>query len=163
VNFIKNFDEFLAKLEGTFIALLLSIMIILSFGQVILRNFFQEGILWGDIFLRQLVLWVGFLGAALAAREGRHITIDFLPNLLPQTWRRFIHVLVNLCTSLITGLLAWAASKFIQFEREAESVLMLDLPVWIFQIILPYSFWVISVRFLLKSLALCFPGRTASS
>ena len=35
------------------------------------------------------------------------------------------------------------------FEKDSQSVLFLDIPVWIFQIILPYSFMVISIRFII--------------
>ncbi|MBT7936889.1 MAG: hypothetical protein HN722_11895, partial [Nitrospina sp.] len=42
---------------------------------------------------------------------------------------------------------------FVLFEKEAESVLFLDLPVWVFQTILPYSFMVIAVRFIISGAA----------
>ena len=152
MNVIKNFDEFLAKLEGTFIALLLSIMIILSFGQVILRNFFQEGILWGDIFLRQMVLWVGVVGASLAAREHRHIAIDFLPNILPSSWLKPIQIFTKICAAVISIFLAQAALNFVVYEWEAKSILVLNLPIWIFQIVLPYSFGLIAIRSILSAI-----------
>lgn len=144
-------DQGLAKAEGLCITLLLSLMILLSFGQVILRNFFDSGIIWGDIFLRQLVLWVGFLGASLAVRSRRHISIDFLPNVLPSSWSPWIRCFSNFCAGIITAVLTFSAWTFVQYEREAESTLFLDLPVWAFQVVLPYSFLIISLRFLLNA------------
>lgn len=148
---IKKIDDYLARIEGTLIVFFLSIMIILSFGQVILRNVFNEGIPWADIFLRQLVLWVGFLGASLAAREGRHISIDFLPNFLSPFWRAVSKIIVQGVTGVIAAFLAWSAWKFVQFEREGAATLFFDLPVWVFQTILPLSFGLIAVRFLLHA------------
>jgi len=127
-------------------------MILLSFSQVILRNFFQHGILWADIFLRQLVLWVGFLGASLAVCKDKHICIDFLPNVLPHQWKPKLRIITHLATSIISAILAWSAWRFLQFEMEGDSVLFLDIPVWLFQTILPYSFAVISIRFFLRAL-----------
>ena len=69
MKLFKKIDEIIAGLETALITVILSLMIILSFGQVVLRNFFNESILWGDIFLRQMVLWVGFIGASLADRR----------------------------------------------------------------------------------------------
>ena len=143
-------------MEALTVTVLLSLMILITFSQVILRNVFHEGILWGDIFIRQLVLWVGFLGASLAVRESKHISIDFLPHFLPATWGKFIQFIVNFTAGIISGLLAWAAWKFVEFEMEGSATLFLDIPVWIFQIILPYSFCVISARFLLKTLEALF-------
>ena len=143
-------------MEELTVTVLLSLMILITFSQVILRNVFHEGILWGDIFIRQLVLWVGFLGASLAVREAKHISIDFLPHFLPITWGKFIQFIVNFTAGIISGLLAWAAWRFVEFEMEGSATLFLDIPVWIFQIILPYSFCVISARFLLKTLEALF-------
>ena len=127
-------------------------MILLSFSQVILRNFFQQGILWADIFLRQLVLWVGFLGASIAVCKDKHIGIDFLPNVLPHQWKPKLRIITHLATSIISAILAWSAWSFLRYEMESDSVLFLNIPVWVFQTILPYSFAIISVRFLLQAL-----------
>ena len=151
MRLIRQLENILGKIETLTVTVLLSLMILIAFGQVILRNVFNEGILWGDIFIRQLVLWVGFLGAALAVRESKHISIDFLPHFLPKTWGKFIQFIVNFTTGIISGFLALAALRFVQFEMEGSATLFLNIPVWIFQIILPYSFCVISARFLIKA------------
>lgn len=152
MEIIKKIDGYLAKGEEALIVLILSLMIVLSFSQVILRNVFHQGILWADIFLRQMVLWVGFLGASLATRSGRHISIDFLPNYLSPFWRAVSKVIVQATAGVVSGFLAWAAWKFMQFEKEDGTVLFLHYPVWIFQTILPFSFAVIALRFLLRAI-----------
>ena len=149
---IKQFDEWLAKAESGFLVFLLFLMVFLAFGQVLLRNFLSSGLLWTDLFLRQLVLWVGFLGASLAVRDRRHISIDVLPRFIPATYRPFIQILVNLCAGLISVFLTVAAWKFVQLEMEFPTILFLDLPAWIFQTILPFSFAVISLRYFLHVL-----------
>ena len=146
---IKQLDEWLAKAESGFLVFLLFLMVFLAFSQVLLRNFLNSGFLWTDLFLRQLVLWVGFLGASLAVRERRHISIDVLPQFIPATYRPWAQVLVNLCAGLISVFLTLAAWKFVQLEVEFPTILFLDLPAWIFQTILPFSFSVISLRYFL--------------
>ncbi len=146
---IRQLNEWLAKVESGFLVFLLFLMVFLAFSQVLLRNFLSSGFLWTDLFLRQLVLWVGFLGASLAVRERRHISIDVLPQFLPATYRPWAQVLVNLCAGLISVFLTLAAWKFVQLEMEFPTILFLDLPAWIFQTILPFSFSVISLRYFL--------------
>ena len=146
---LKQIDNAIAKLETGFITVILSVMIVLSFGQVVLRNFFNESILWGDIFLRQMVLWVGFIGASLAAHDQRHIAIDFLPNVLPPSWLKPIRILTNICAAGISAFLAQAAWDFVAYERESESTLFFNYPVWFFQIVLPYGFSLLTLRFIL--------------
>ena len=156
MRLIRQLENILGKLETLTVTVLLSLMILIAFGQVILRNVFNEGILWGDIFIRQLVLWVGFLGASLAVRDSKHISIDFLPYFLPKAWEKLIQFIVNITAGVISGFLALAAVRFVQFEMEGSATLFLNIPVWIFQIILPYSFCVISARFLFKALDAIF-------
>ncbi len=151
MELIKSLDRLFEKIEGSLIVLLLSLMIILSFGQMISRNLFHQSLVWGDTLLRQLVLWTGFLGASLAVQKNKHISIDIFSNFMPPALKKKVLIFTHFVTAIISGFLAWAAWSFMQFERESESVLFLDLPVWIFQTILPYSFLIIAFRFLLKS------------
>jgi TRAP-type C4-dicarboxylate transport system permease small subunit len=146
---IKQLDEWLAKAESGFLVFLLFLMVFLAFGQVLLRNLLDSGFLWTDLFLRQLVLWVGFLGASLAVRERRHISIDVLPQFIPATYRPLIQMLVNFCTGLVSVFLTVAAWKFVRLEMEFPTILFLEIPAWIFQTILPFSFAVISLRYFL--------------
>ncbi len=160
MRLIRQIESILGRIEALAVTVLLSLMIIFSFSQVLLRNFFNDGILWADIFVRQLVLWVGFLGASLAVRESKHISIDFLPNILPKSCGNIIQFTVNLTAGIVSGFLAFAAWRFVQFEMEGQATLFLDIPVWVFQLILPYSFGIISARFLLKTVQVILsPGK----
>ncbi|MEK9630130.1 MAG: TRAP transporter small permease [Nitrospinota bacterium] len=152
MKLINSIDRIFARLEGFLIVCLLSIMIVLSFGQMVSRNFFNQALIWGDTLLRQLVLWTGFLGASLAVSKNKHISIDALSNFLPPKYKKNITNLNCFFASIISGFLAWAAWSFVLFEKESESILFLDLPVWVFLLILPYSFLMIAFRFLLKSI-----------
>ncbi|MGD0038444.1 MAG: TRAP transporter small permease subunit, partial [Bacteroidota bacterium] len=66
---LKTFDLALNKAEGALLILMLSIMVLVAFSQVMLRNVFHTGINGADVLLRHLVLWIGFLGAAIATSE----------------------------------------------------------------------------------------------
>ena len=151
ISFLDSLDRTLEKFEYRLIVCLLSLMIILSFGQMVSRNLFHQSLVWGDTFLRQLVLWTGFLGASLAVRQNKHISIDVLFSFLPGSSKNKVFTFTRIVTAIISGFLALAALSFVQFEKESESILFLDLPVWFFQLILPYSFFTIAFRFLLHS------------
>ncbi|UCF65814.1 MAG: TRAP transporter small permease [bacterium] len=149
-KFLQKLDSGLFQVENFIILLTLGSMVILSFLQVVLRNFFDTGLLWGDILLRHLVLWVGFVGASLATREEKHINVDVLTRLVSQNYVPFIQFLVNLAALVICFILAKASYVFLSFEIEAGTTLFLDIPSWYIQIILPIGFGLIGLRFLLK-------------
>ena len=48
MHILKQIDLFLEKIEGNLIVLILSLMILLSFGQMLFRNFFDMEIIWSD-------------------------------------------------------------------------------------------------------------------
>lgn len=143
-------DKTLAFLENSLIVIILSVMVLMSFLQVLLRLLFSAGFLWGDIFLRHLVLWVGFLGASLATREGKHIKIDILFRVIPDRFKTPMMVFVNLVSAGICFLLTKAAIVFVLLDYSDKSILFGNIPAWIFEAIIPGGFALIGIRFLLK-------------
>ncbi|MDH3546135.1 MAG: TRAP transporter small permease subunit, partial [Gammaproteobacteria bacterium] len=83
-------------LENTALVGLLSMMMLLGVGQIALREIFDSSITWADEFSRLTVLWLAMIAAIAAARENRHIRIDALSHLLPDSVIRFTRVLVDL-------------------------------------------------------------------
>ena len=80
---LKKISQFLGNLEKWVLVLLLGFLTAFAVAQIILRNFFSFGLVWGDDLLRHGVLWISFLGAARATLERKHIRIDLLPRVLP--------------------------------------------------------------------------------
>jgi TRAP-type C4-dicarboxylate transport system permease small subunit len=127
-------------------------MVCLAFLQVMLRTLFDHGILWGDIFLRHLVLWVGFIGASLATRQEKHITIDLFGRMVTGRWKNMILVLTNLFSAGICLLLADAGWNFVMEERVAGTIVFSEIPAWYFQIIIPIGFLMMAIRFFILGL-----------
>jgi len=152
MKIFNSIDDLIAKIESFLIVCTLSVMIFLSLSQVILRNVFDQGLPWVDLLLRQLVLWVAFLGASLATRNDKHLSIDFLKYILPVNWNKRIAALPLMASAFISAYLSYYAWVFVQYEKEGGSILYGSLPIWIFQIILPISFGVIAIRFFVKAL-----------
>ena len=148
IRFLKNIDHWIARLETVLLVTVLSIMVILAFLQVILRNLFAEGILWGDTFLRHLVLWVGFIGASLATREKKHINIDLFTRFARGKFKTYIIAMINLFAAIVCWFLTSAAWTFVMDEKSFGTILFNDIPAWYFQIIIPVGFLLMTFRFL---------------
>ena len=147
IRILKNIDSWIAKFETVLLVVVLSIMVLLAFLQVVLRNLFSEGILWGDTFLRHLVLWVGFLGASLATREKKHINIDLFTRFVKGKSQSFVKAFVNLFAAVVCWYLTSAAWTFVMDEKSYNSIIFNDIPVWYFQIIIPVGFLLMTFRF----------------
>lgn len=145
-------SEFLAKIENLLVSLALFAMIGLAFLQVLLRNFWDSGISWGDPVVRALVLWVGFLGASLATQQKGHIRFDVISKFLPKRLHQGTELIVSLVSAVICILLAKAAYNFMEMEREFGSMLVENIPTWVGLIIIPISFIIMAFRFVFQAL-----------
>ena len=152
MRIIEKLNSWIERAETIVLVSVLGIMVIFAFLQVVLRNIFHEGILWGDIFLRHLVLWVGFLGASLATREQKHINIDIFSRFMSDKGKLVIRFITNLFSVFICYLLADASWTFVQDEQMMGTVIFADIPAWYFQTILPIGFFLMSFRFLTLAL-----------
>ena len=145
-------DRAIAVLETALIVLLLGVMVLLDFTQVILRNFFSFGFTWADTLLRQMVLWIAFLGASLAVQERKHISIDVLTRFLPSRATKYSRFATDLFTAVVCLIFLKASVKFVENEIAQGTILLLDIPTWYFQFIIPVGFALMCFRVLLKML-----------
>jgi len=151
LKILKNFGRCFNRIEELFISFLLLVMIFLSSLQIFMRTLFDSGLIWADPLLRHLVLWVGMLGAALATRYGKHITIDVFSHLLPGRGIYWLNLLLNLFAAVVCGFLTWAALLFIKNEIAfASGRELVGIPVWGWNLIFPFAFALMTVRFFVK-------------
>ncbi len=135
-------------LEDGLLIVLLVAMVGLALYQIVARNFFSSGLLWGDGLLRVMVLWVGMLGALAATREDRHINVDVLSRFLPPRSKAGARVVTDLFTTLVTAALSWYAGRLVLSDRAAGSLAFATVPIWVCELVLPVAFALIAVRFL---------------
>ena len=75
------------------IALCLAVMVVLVFGNVVLRYGFNSGITISEELSRWMLVWLTFLGAIVAVREHSHLGVDTLVRMLPPLGKRILFIL----------------------------------------------------------------------
>ena len=126
--------------------LALAAMVILPLAEIAVRPFLSGGVPGSISFVQHLTLWVGFLGAALAAREGKLIalaTATFIPQ---GRVRHATQVFAALIGSTVSTILATAACQLVLFDKADGTILAAGVPVWVAQLVLPVSFGIIALR-----------------
>ena len=132
--------------ENAAAALPLAAMVLLPLAEIVIRPILTGGIPGSIPFVQHLTLWVGFLGAALAARENKLIalaTASFIPE---GTVRRVTQGFASTVGAAVAALLAWSAIDVVAIEMEVGREIALGIPSWAFQLVLPGAFAVIAVR-----------------
>ena len=141
-------------LESGLLVLLLSSMILLAAYQVIARNFFDTGILWGDALVRVLVLWVTFIGATIASRKDEHIRIDLLTRFTSVRSSLWLDRFRSLFTAFVAGVFAWFSFEFVRLDYEDGIIAFAAVPAWICELVMPLGAGLICLRYLLRTLTL---------
>lgn len=136
--------------EQALLVVVLAMMVLLAGVQIVARNFFDQSIYGSDQLLRLLVLWVAFLGAIAASREGKHIHVDAIARWLPGRIKPAVAVLTDLFTATVCGVLVWQAIRYLQSVHEAGEMVFAELPVWVAASILPLAFSLIALRYVLR-------------
>lgn len=136
--------------ENALLIAMLAAMVLLAAAQILLRDLFDTSILGADQLLRLLVLWVAYLGAVSASREGKHIHVDAIARWLPGRINAGVTALTDLFTLCVCLVLAWQALRFIQSARESAEMAFGALPVWLAALILPLAFMLIVLRYSLR-------------
>ncbi len=149
---MKTLNKAIHLLEDSLLISLLISLIVLSSGQILLRNFFDFGIIWIDPLLRVLVLWAGLIGATVASRDNKHIRIDLISHFFSTRLHLLIQSFVGLFTTAICGLIAWHGSRWVQQDYQDQLTSFADLPSWALEIIIPLAFGLIAIRYLIHSL-----------
>ncbi len=113
-----------------------------------------EGFSWADKRALFLLLWVGFLGASMAARQGRHIKLDIARKICPARLLHVLNGLSYLVASAFTGFLVYLGYIYMfnpDYGRFWARTIPGEIPDWLIVAAIPVSFLMISARFLARS------------
>lgn len=153
-NRILQLERGLVRVETILLTVFLLLMTGLGFLQVVLRGAFSSGVLWADPLLRHVVLWVGFLGAAVAAADEKHFAPDFIERLIAGSAKTTAKLIAAAFAAVVCGFLARASWVLILDEYKTRNIAMtigtLHVPAWIPESILPAGFCLLTLHYILK-------------
>jgi TRAP-type C4-dicarboxylate transport system permease small subunit len=136
--------------EDVALAIALAAMMVLPLAEVVLRRLLHTGISNQASLVQHLTLVVGMVGGAIAAREGRLLSLGTIEAHLRGRWLSTARVVSGAVAATVTVYLCLASFRFVVSERAAGSVLAYGIPLWIIQLALPLGFGAIGARILWK-------------
>jgi len=103
------------------IALLLAVMVVLVFGNVVLRYAFNSGITVSEELSRWLFVWMTFLGAIVALKENGHLGTDMLVSRFGRTGKRVCLGLAQAAMLYVTYLLFTGSLAQVRINWDVEA------------------------------------------
>ena len=128
---LSRTDLFFKAVEGLLAALLV-LMLVMVLGNVILRYGFGTGITASEELSRTMFVWITFVGAVVATREGAHLGVDSMVVHLSHRGKVACAVLSELIIVGCCVLIFWGTWR--QHEVNATTAsLVTGMPlIWIF-------------------------------
>jgi len=112
--------------------LFLGLMVLMVFGNVVLRYGFNSGITVSEELSRWLFVWTTFLGAIVGLRQRAHLGTDALINRLPLVGRKICRGLALLLMIFVVALTLQGAWQQTRINLESTSAVMQASMAWFY-------------------------------
>ena len=149
----KEKKSILKTIEDYLIVLLLSLVILVSLTQIGMRLFFNSSIIWGDEFIKIIILWLAMIASVSASRSNRHLKIDLIDNFFSNKISHLPKIISKLFVSIICGVVTWHSILYIHLIITFDETVLNGFPAWIAYAIVPLSFFMMSYRYFFQALS----------
>ncbi len=147
--------------DGVSIAVL-CLMAALPILEIVGRRLWLTGIPGSSSIVQHGTLWIGFLGAAVAAREKRLLALGAATGFLPPRLQGAAAIFSASVSAGVTVLLCAAGVSLVLVERADAAELIPHVPVWAAEAVIPLGFGLIAWR-LVRGASPSWPGRAAAA
>jgi len=117
----SRFERYLVAGNRALIFLMMAVMTTLVFVNVVARYVFNFSIIWAEEVSQYLMIWIAYLGAGLALREGRHVALEMLHDRLPFALGRRVRMVVGGLVLAFLGAVTVLGFQFAVFVWNQET------------------------------------------
>ena len=134
------------KIIASLLVVSLTIFVVMDVGA---REIFKTGIPWAQKGAVYMMIWAGFLGAVLITQKVEHLRPEVADKLWKGKWRGFYLRFHNLLVLIFTSSMAYYSLLYVVESKEfGDKNVIIDMPMWLLQAIIPYTFISMSLRYL---------------
>ncbi len=152
----------LHRAENAVSVTILCAMALLPILEIVGRWLWRTGIPGSMTLVQHGTLWIGFLGGAIAARDGRLLSIGAVTGLFPEAFRKPASVFSASVSASVSLLLAYAGVTLVRIEWADGRYLLSLLPVWLAEAAIPLGFALVAWR-LIRLSSDTWGGRAATA
>lgn len=117
----SRFERYFLTVNRAIIFLMMAVMTSLVFVNVVARYAFNFSIIWTEEVSQYLMIWIAYLGAGLALREGRHVALEMLHDRLPAVLTRKVRMVIGGIVLAFLGAVTVLGFQFAIFVWNQET------------------------------------------
>jgi tripartite ATP-independent transporter DctM subunit len=139
------------RVENAVSVLLLVAMAVLPLLEIAGRRLWRTGVPGSVALVQHATLWIGFLGGAIAARDGRHLSLGRIADRFPDPYRGILADFTAAVSVGVSLVLAYSGFRLVQAESADPHYVVPFLPVWAAESVIPAGFALIAWRFVRRA------------
>jgi TRAP-type C4-dicarboxylate transport system permease small subunit len=148
--------QLLHRIEDAALVCFVAALVGLQLLQISLRNIVGGGFDWAEPATQMLVLWIAWMGAARASRDGQHVAVDIIAHYTHGRIKQSVVTFALLFSTVASLTAAWYCGSFVLLEHDEGTKGLLSVPIWYYESIIPLALTLMGVRFLLQAVRLGF-------
>ncbi len=134
------------RIENAVSIVLLVGMALLPILEIVGRRVWRTGIPGSSALVQHATLWIGLLGGAIAARDGRLLSLGRLSDRFREPFREILGGFSAAVSAAISLLLAWSGFQLVRAEWADRHFVVPFLPLWLAEAVIPAGFLLIAWR-----------------
>jgi TRAP-type transport system small permease protein len=134
VQLIPQWIDRFFKLLEMLVVLCLFAMVVMVFGNVVMRYAFNSGIQMSEEMSRFAFIWLTYLGAMIAMREGGHLGVDTMIKTLPLVGKKVCFFLSESLMLFCNVLFLWGTYQMHDLQVTNVSPVAGLSMIWIYGI-----------------------------
>jgi TRAP-type C4-dicarboxylate transport system permease small subunit len=144
---LKTLDV-LTKIEKFIASIFIFALTILVLVDVGAREIAETGIPWAQKSAVYMMIWAGFLGAVLVTHKVEHLRPEVADKLWKGKSKIWSMRIQNLLVFIFCLMMLQASIKYVLESKEfGDENIIINMPMWILQLVIPYCFLSMSLRY----------------
>lgn len=146
---MKKVLVFLNNLESWFSGVLLTILSLFLFSQILARYLFYTSLPRVEEISYVIFIWFLYLCINLAVKEGRHYRVSIIDSIMPKVMQKWIKIGADFVWLGFSLLMLYYSIRLVQSNIEHPFYSpVLEISTSITYLVLPFAFFLMSVRVL---------------
>ena len=146
-----KFREYVNRSENILTIGVFSILTIFPAVEIFTRLLGRPGIPASPILVQHMTLWIGFIGAVLATRQNKLLSLTRVPLFSPDKVFNNGRWIAKNVSFVVIGALFWGSISLVMIEYNYPIQISPGVYRWFIQLIMPLGFLLIAFQILIKS------------
>jgi len=150
INALTAISNGLDKFLTLILVIIFASMFGLSVNEILRRSLFNAPFIWGQEMTRFLMIWMAYIGAALAVINDEHLRVDFFINYLPAKIRYYYEYFVDFVVFVYLVIFLHRSYLYTLSQKGIMSSVVPNFPMYLAIMSLPVGTLLLMVFLVIK-------------